>query len=471
MIVDLLARLRARLVNEKANPGRTPQHPSDLHGRHSALAAMPKHASVQQLLRLTTDYSGHVRQAALERLNPSSSPEVLRAILLRLNDWVPQVRHAARAVAWTFLSKEYAEVLITCLPDILALKVRNREDHTPFLLEVQKLLTSDDVRPKLLSGLQQLKGVVARFAYQMLLESSHDDTASIYKLAASHGDCSIRLIVARACAEPDAVHVELLHQLTEDSHPSVRVEALRSLWEQELDDEQRYNVLSKCLLDRSAGVRDLALWYVRKTEFNLPAFMEERAKRYESNEVPVGFIGLLEQVVDKRFLAIAQRASESASASARLAGLAAYVRLNSDSVNDVIKRGMVDASAKVHRFALKQYRANRILLSAEENAALIELLLSRGYIGRALSLIGQLSTWEMLQYYLEVAQALRKADDAKLLTSAMNGWLVIKQLSFIPLTAEQRKGFEGQLALVKRNELSHLWPLEKIATAIANTPS
>lgn len=470
MIVDLLARLRARLANEKASADSTFQHKADLDRRRSALAAMPKHASLQQLLRLTTDYSGHVRQAALERLSPSSSKDVLHAVLLRMNDWVPQVRQAARAVAWSFLRKEYADTIIACLPEILALKVKHRDDHAPFLAEMQRLLTSDEVRPKLLAGLKNMKGTAARAAYQMLMGSSNDDTASVYQLAASHSDCSIRLTVARACAVPDLVHTELLRRLMQDSHPSVRVAALRSLWEQSLSEEQRYDLLAKCLLDRSAGVRDLALWYVRKTEFGLPTFVDEQARRYAVEMAPLGFVGLLEQVGDKRYLSIAQRASKSSAASVRLAGLAACVRLGSDGINEVVKQGMLDPSAKIHRFALKQYRANRVWLSDGENAALIKQLLSNGYIGRALSLIGLLSTWEMLEYYLAVAQEVRRTEDAQLLTSVMNSWLLIKRLSFVPLPAIQRKAFENQLTLAKRNEFSSFWPLEEISAAIANSP-
>lgn len=47
---------------------------------------------------LTFHRDGHMRQSALQALGATENPKALLFILLRLNDWVPQVRDAAKSI-------------------------------------------------------------------------------------------------------------------------------------------------------------------------------------------------------------------------------------------------------------------------------------------------------------------------------------------------------------------------------------
>lgn len=66
------------------------------------------------------NYSGYVREAALNRLNgPINDPETIRFVFLRLNDWVPQVRAAAMAALLRCVETTSAEVWLPTLRTLL----------------------------------------------------------------------------------------------------------------------------------------------------------------------------------------------------------------------------------------------------------------------------------------------------------------------------------------------------------------
>jgi HEAT repeat protein len=68
---------------------------------------------------------GRVRQAALERLeSPPTSPFLLAALALRLNDWVPEVRAAAKITAARLLPATSPDIIASVAMDLL-----DREFH------------------------------------------------------------------------------------------------------------------------------------------------------------------------------------------------------------------------------------------------------------------------------------------------------------------------------------------------------
>lgn len=72
------------------------------------------------LVAKLNNHSGYVRQATLNQLNgPVNDPETFRAVFLRLNDWVPQVRAAALAALLRCVETTSAEVWLPILKTLL----------------------------------------------------------------------------------------------------------------------------------------------------------------------------------------------------------------------------------------------------------------------------------------------------------------------------------------------------------------
>jgi hypothetical protein len=74
-------------------------------------------------------YSGHVREAALERANVLRAPALLPAVVERLNDWVPQVRARAQALVLDWLATLDADAALRLLGALQHLREARRSDH------------------------------------------------------------------------------------------------------------------------------------------------------------------------------------------------------------------------------------------------------------------------------------------------------------------------------------------------------
>ncbi len=84
----------------------------------AAFSVLAKHQSLAALLLF--HHSGFVRQRALETLStPPAAPFLLTSLMLRMNDWVRQVRVAARYSAERLLPQTSPEVVAAAAPYLL----------------------------------------------------------------------------------------------------------------------------------------------------------------------------------------------------------------------------------------------------------------------------------------------------------------------------------------------------------------
>lgn len=85
-----------------------------------------KDQDIGDLIFWSKNYNGYTRQACVVKLTGVFEAEVFSAILLRLNDYVPQVRKAAEDAFRLWLKKEYLHFFIEYFTEIVALESRSR---------------------------------------------------------------------------------------------------------------------------------------------------------------------------------------------------------------------------------------------------------------------------------------------------------------------------------------------------------
>lgn len=79
-------------------------------------------ASVSLLGIASCHTNGHVREAAVRELGKSETGAELPFFLLRVNDWVPQIRSVARNLLQNRIRPEYVRRLLVWLPMVLRLR-------------------------------------------------------------------------------------------------------------------------------------------------------------------------------------------------------------------------------------------------------------------------------------------------------------------------------------------------------------
>ena len=86
--------------------------------------------------------NGYVREAAVRGLAESRDGRAVPHLLLRLNDWVNQVRAAAREAIEVFLQPAFAADVVAALPVVSTLIRRTRADHEELIHRVFTFLRS-----------------------------------------------------------------------------------------------------------------------------------------------------------------------------------------------------------------------------------------------------------------------------------------------------------------------------------------
>ncbi len=171
-------------------------------------------------------WNGHVREAAVRALSRRTEGDEIPFLVVRLNDWVPQVRDAALAAASARLTTERADGWVRALPLVEALRQQRRADHSPLVRAVFMLLTSVDARPALLRGLDAEHFGTRRLCFRLVLDAGDE---SLLPRALSDSDVVVRL---GATARIDRIprgerRRDLISRLCRDRSAAVLARALQ----------------------------------------------------------------------------------------------------------------------------------------------------------------------------------------------------------------------------------------------------
>jgi hypothetical protein len=227
-------------------------------GDHSA-------ASSVLVKLLSMHANGRVREAAVMSLDAIHDGTEIPFLLLRLNDWVPQVRARARAVVAARMTPESARSFVVALPFLVRLLGARRADHQDLLNSIAKVITaSPDARDALIVAMSGDDRGLRRAALRVATFGNATDFEAFILPGSKMADPVIRLFVARAAAAalPDSERLALLLSFANDSFAPVRQVALVALAANYPKDAEPS--LEWAVRDRSASIRDLARFQLRK---------------------------------------------------------------------------------------------------------------------------------------------------------------------------------------------------------------
>jgi HEAT repeat protein len=207
--------------------------------------------------------SGYVRQAALKHLSLRQDGKELTYLLIRLSDWVPQVRQVAEQAVEERIRPDYLRHFAANMVLLQRLKQRQRgaEAARRFALieRVEWLLQQQPHRRLLLDELACDDRELRRTCLRLLLENRGSDCQEIIERIIADTDlANRRLAVELAQDLPPAEQLKLLKQMAQDRAACLRRQALGGLWQADPAEGRQY--LQAALLDTSPLVRDYARW-------------------------------------------------------------------------------------------------------------------------------------------------------------------------------------------------------------------
>lgn len=227
--------------------------------------------------------SMHPNGRVRERACRLSDGKRLPYLLIRLNDWVPQVRAAAREALELGLGAP-AESWVDCLPLLERLKGWGRDDHGPFVERVLQRLAQPDASAAIISGLDSADRTTRRLCYKIALPCQWTSSGLLLRALKDNDIFIRRWAVNSAKILPAALQEALVKTALKNSAPLVRHEALLEWRKLHPDGHQPF---WDALLDRSRSIREYARYVLKGQQLQ-----EYYLKRIDSN--PLAVLGLVE---------------------------------------------------------------------------------------------------------------------------------------------------------------------------------
>lgn len=226
---------------------------------------------LDELKVLLDDRSGYIREAAVGRVVALCCAGAIPAVMPRLNDFVPQVREAARRAVQTLLPFAGQDDLLACLGYTWRLRHFSRVDHSAWIADAQAELAGRLSTQQLCEALVSNDPLIARGSFMMLLES---ELLPRDELLARAIQSSRDILMARQAAQlalslAGDGRVDALQLGLRSRFGAVRTLALRGLLDCVPDGTA---IARSALLDRQRSARSLAQHYLRKQGWDVAGY-------------------------------------------------------------------------------------------------------------------------------------------------------------------------------------------------------
>lgn len=345
-------------------------------------------------------HNGRVRQRAVELLNNFHDGSEVPFLLLRLNDWVSNVREVARAAVIQRLKggdfKPFARNLFL----VLRLDECVRADHSEVLrLFVGKLVESD-YESEFLDGVHNADRFVRRRLFKLAIKLENADSERLVSIGLQSSDPVLRLWAAQRAQ--DAFDDEALHKFiaitSHDRFAPVRREGLLAVIRR--FPQEAVSILKVALFDRSRSIRAFAQFYLAKLESPKISTIYRDALSQGKFEAATSISGLGETGAKEDAALVLQYAKHE-SIKVRAATVRALGRLAGDEHVPFLVKSLMDGSPAVTRAASQSLRGRGHLVDAAALQAVFRGDYRRQIRMAALHLFEEMQPWTVMPMMIE----------------------------------------------------------------------
>ncbi|MCW5821635.1 MAG: hypothetical protein KIT34_02470 [Cyanobacteria bacterium TGS_CYA1] len=423
-----------------------------------------KHLVISELGRRSKDRDGRYREAALRELMSCYDGTELHYILLRLNDWVPQIHELAMHAIESRLKLDYGMHFLSELELLPGLWRSTRYDFSLLRQNIEERITQVESSNGLRIKLDSPKRDVRLYAYQLWLLKNKLEALAV---CVNAKDTEIRTMAVQE-ALPALNETEVRTYLDKWIHnkvSSVRLTTLKWLLAKS-SFEDKLVFARKALFDQTRAVRTCARTAFGESEWK-DIYLKEL--ELESNAYPS--LSALCETATKLSFTTLEPFLHSESGKVRAA---AYALLFKNLVLDLpqdytleryVALAFLDHSGRCSREAKKVLQKNPRLLTLDYLWTVVANPTSPRARATAHAVIARNSKWASLPYLLK-ALSIQDPHFEKTARDAINQWFIDSNKSGIAASDQEKDAcLEGlkehghQLRNSLRNEL--LFCIEK----------
>jgi len=397
-------------------------------------------------------YSGYVREGAVRELATQRTGKELPFLLIRLNDWVSEVRAAAEGAIRERIVPEYAVHLLANISLVLRIRACGRVDKQ-FVDDVCGLLKRPACKETLQAGMASKDRIIRRISFQLAAEADPSTRVASIRAVLTDPDAVARSWAVRHFL-PEVTAEELpaiIEPLLNDRFMPIRRDALWVVATKRPDLAAR--PLRRALLDNHVSMREAARQFLAVAgiadarAFYIEAIEHGADKQRFSAICGLGEVGAASDV------SLLSAYWDSPMTNLRRAAVFAVGRLDAEGNLTKLVGALSDAKPSVSREALKALLAKARQIPLEQLEQLIIGGASFHVQRNALTLILHTSKWHKLPALLN-ACADQDTKLAGLAARALRDWFFTYNRSFAEPTRSDFERIESVLPKVE-SKLPH----------------
>jgi hypothetical protein len=312
-----------------------------------------KTASISQLVDWSRHDDGFIRERVLVRAVELRSPELLDAIVERLNDWVPQVRQTARTALLTLVPLLPPSAILKTLPAIDRLRIARRENHVAWIGKYHATVIDALGGDALIAEAVVGTGEIARACFDIVKANSLLEADQFAQRVLDNGaDFGTSLAAWRLGSTLEESKREKLAEIgLTSSFGAVRTVALRELITSA--GKQVTALAEQSLLDPQSSVREVAMWYLKQNGYPVAQFyVDSLTRRVLSMRTVRICLASLAACGTHDHAAIVKRFADSSHARTQAAAVVSWTRLAPESRDEILRFALRSEFPRVRKLAL-----------------------------------------------------------------------------------------------------------------------
>lgn len=379
-----------------------------------------KKASISQLVDWSRHHDGFLREGVLVRAVELRSPELLDAILERLNDWVPQVRHAARTALLTLVSLLPPSAILKTLPEIDRLRLAKRENHSDWIDKYHATVVDALGTDALVAEAVMGTGEIARSCFDIVKSHSllgADRLAQ--RVLAKGADFGTSLAAWRLGSTLEANERRTLAATgLASAFGAVRTVALREALTSA--DEHADALAEQALLDSQRSVREVAMWYLKQKGYPVAQFYVDRLTQdvLAMRRTRI-CLASLAACGTRDHIALIRRFADLPHARTQTTAVMSWARLAPDARDEILRFALLSQFPRVRKLALVLMEDLGAYIDLDEALTLVE---ERSDHALALSLARR-EPWTWITTVLKMANSPVKSPGKEHLIRELQHWL------------------------------------------------
>jgi HEAT repeat protein len=354
-----------------------------------------KQEGLEDLLSMSEHWDGYKRENAVRRLGMLGNPLAIQKLLVRVNDWVPEVRDAARESILKLAVTDNTEAFIHYLPDLYHLRTCGRGDHRVFIEAIEAFLSDNESSNFLIQGLDNEDPLVVRHCMSLIIRHDLLATETIVQKCLDHSDVVVRVRASGLLRKLNGEILEsVLSKALIDRFMPIRREAFQiairhSAYSKDLPE--------KYLFDRHPSIRGLAIRFLVKNGVDVKTIYLRNIKSLEPKILRCVIWGLGELNCSESISSIKGFLNNS-HPSVRKQTINSLAKLMEDGSSEILISCLGDDSSAVCKEAARLLSKHGVTFTCDQLLVIIERSGHKHTLDTCFGIARRINKWERLVF-------------------------------------------------------------------------